>query len=566
MATYSSDRIRQGLPRTPGGPAWPDVAGAVLATPGEPAQAAPIEAAPAVAAPAAAAPVAAAPVAAETTAPVAAPAVGPAAALAEVPLRRGLPRTPGGEPWPPAGNAMVASAPAASAAGGSVAESPAAATEAAVPATATPATEVASVPAPSAAFDTVSEEVSLRQGLPRVAGGDPWPPAGTVTVQRAVASASAAPAVAEAAPVETVVAIEEVAAPDVAAPDVAAPDVAAPAAAAPAPAAAAAAVAPAAPAAKPTSPAAAPAAKAKREPITIGSRTLGQWVKLAVLWGGGAIFAAAIIVLAARGLTTLPGVPEFLERYPGEYHLPEFVDPGFPIWARWSHFLNFFLMILIIRSGLLVRKQQKPDAFFTPKKGGTKVSIYLWLHTSLDILWLANGVVFVVLLFVSGHWARIVPTSWEVFPNALSAMIQYLTLDWPVENGWVNYNSLQQIMYFTVVFIAAPLAAITGVRMSEWWPKNAEKLNKLYPAPVARAIHFPVMLFFVLFILIHVFLVFATGALRNLNHMFAGTDVINWVGFAWFAGGLLVTAAVTWAARPLVLAPIAGAFGRVSER
>lgn len=560
MATYSSDRIRQGLPRTPGGPAWPDVAGAVLATPGEPAQAAPIEAAPAVAAPAAAAPAAAettAPVAAETTvpagaaAPVAAPAVGPAAALAEVPLRRGLPRIPGGEPWPPAGNAMVASAPAASAAGGSVAESPAAETEAAVPATATPATEVASVPAPSAAFDTVSEEVSLRQGLPRVAGGDPWPPAGTVTVQRAVASAPAAPAVVEAAPVETVVANEEVAAP---------------AAAAPAPAAAAAAVAPAAPAAKPTSPAAAPAAKAKREPITIGSRTLGQWVKLAVLWGGGAIFAAAIIVLAARGLTTLPGVPEFLERYPGEYHLPEFVDPGFPIWARWSHFLNFFLMILIIRSGLLVRKQQKPDAFFTPKKGGTKVSIYLWLHTSLDILWLANGVVFVVLLFVSGHWARIVPTSWEVFPNALSAMIQYLTLDWPVENGWVNYNSLQQIMYFTVVFIAAPLAAITGVRMSEWWPKNAEKLNKIYPAPVARAIHFPVMLFFVLFILIHVFLVFATGALRNLNHMFAGTDVINWVGFAWFAGGLLVTAALTWAARPLVLAPIASAFGRVSER
>ena len=79
--------------------------------------------------------------------------------------------------------------------------------------------------------------------------------------------------------------------------------------------------------------------------------------------------------------------------------------------------------------------------------------------------------------------------------------LQYLTLEWPVEDGWVNYNSLQQLMYFTVVFVAAPLAAITGVRMSEWWPKDAEKLNRWYPAPVARAIHFPVMLFFVLFIL-----------------------------------------------------------------
>lgn len=542
------------------------------------------------AAAATAAPLVASAAEAVSDAPSAQPSQSPAAALAEVPLRRGLPRTPGGDPWPPAGSALVAAAAEnVAAAPAEVAASvPAAAaaplhTEAVAPAA--PAANVSSAAAVQSAASasataTVSEEVTLRQGLPRVSGGDPWPPAATVTVQRAVASPAAGAAEladAVAAPVQPVAStaaqapapaasvapvVTPAAASVAAAQAAATPAAAAPAEATPAPATPAAA----APSAK-TKPAASATAPVRtREPIVIGNRTLGQWTKLAVLWGGGAIVAAAIIVLAARGLTTLPGVPEFLKRYPGEYHLPEFTDPGFPAWARWSHFLNFFLMVLIIRSGLLVRRQQKPDAFFTPKKGGTKVSIYLWLHTSLDIIWLANGVVFVVLLFVSGHWARIVPTSWEVFPNAISAMIQYLTLEWPVENGWVNYNSLQQLMYFTVVFIAAPLAAITGVRMSEWWPKNAEKLNKLYPAPVARAIHFPVMLFFVLFILIHVFLVFATGALRNLNHMFAGTDVINWVGFAWFAGGLLLTVAVTWAARPLILAPIAGAFGRVSER
>ena len=31
MATFNADRIRKGLPRSPGGPAWPDVANAVLA-------------------------------------------------------------------------------------------------------------------------------------------------------------------------------------------------------------------------------------------------------------------------------------------------------------------------------------------------------------------------------------------------------------------------------------------------------------------------------------------------------------------------------------------------------
>jgi len=32
---------------------------------------------------------------------------------------------------------------------------------------------------------------------------------------------------------------------------------------------------------------------------------------------------------------------------------------------------------------------------------------------------------------------RIVPTSWETVPNALSALLQYLM----PENGWKNYNS-----------------------------------------------------------------------------------------------------------------------------
>ena len=560
MATFNADRIRKGLPRSPGGPAWPDVANAVLA-----------EVAPA---PAPAADVVAA-------APDAVPSAQSVAGV-EVPLRRGLPRVSGGDSWPPAGVANVAAAaptaaaarhaaPAADAAADAApaAEAVAAPTPAPAENPGATASQPAASPAaaPATAYSTETEEVTLRRGLPRTAGGDPWPPAATVNVERAVAPAVAVAALsADTAPAPAAPAVEAATAEATAGPAASAeksgpamtPVQAEQAAAGPIPDAASNAPQPASePAQAPVKP---------REPIMVGGIMLGKLIKRVVLWGGGAILAAAIIVLAARGVTTLPGVPEFLKRYPGEYHLPEFVDPGFPAWARWSHFLNFFLMVLIIRSGLLVRQQQKPDAFFTPKKGGKKISIYLWLHTSLDLLWLANGVVFVVMLFVSGHWARIVPTSWEVFPNAASAALQYLTLAWPIEDGWVNYNSLQQLMYFTVVFIAAPLAAITGVRMSEWWPKDAEKLNKAYPAPLARAIHFPVMLFFVLFILVHVFLVFTTGALKNLNHMFVGTPEPSWFGFWMFAFGLLVTAAVTWAARPLVLAPIAGVFGRVSER
>jgi thiosulfate reductase cytochrome b subunit len=233
------------------------------------------------------------------------------------------------------------------------------------------------------------------------------------------------------------------------------------------------------------------------------------------------LIVAAVVVLAARGLTTYRPVQDFLATYPGEYELPDTVAPGFPVWLNWSHFLNAFFILLIIRTGWQVRTQKRPTAFWTNRwsKNARKISLTLWLHQALDILWLINGIVFVVLIFATGHWLRIVPSSWEVFPNALSALIHYLTLEWPVENGWVNYNSLQQLMYFIVVFIAAPLAALTGVRMSGIWPKNAKRLSAIYPVEVARAIHFPVMLFFVGFIIVHVALVLATGALQRRGQL-----------------------------------------------
>ena len=125
---------------------------------------------------------------------------------------------------------------------------------------------------------------------------------------------------------------------------------------------------------------------------------------------------------------------------------------------------------------------------------------------------------------------------------------------------------LQQLAYFATVFIAAPLAAITGFRMSGLWPKRAEKLSKAYPVEWARALHFPIMLYFVAFIIAHVALVMLTGFLRNLNHMFAAQDAVTWTGFWVFVLSLVVIAIAWVAARPLVLAPIAKAFGKVSGR
>jgi len=199
-------------------------------------------------------------------------------------------------------------------------------------------------------------------------------------------------------------------------------------------------------------------------------------------------------------------------------------------------------------------------------KGAPKrISIDLWLHLSLDALWVLNGVVFIVLLFVTGQWLRIVPTSWDVFPNAVSTAIQYLSLNWPTENGWVSYNALQLLSYFVVVFIAAPLAILTGIRMSPAWSVRWKRASAVYPIELARALHYPTMLFFVLFVIVHVTLVLATGAIRNLNHMYAANDGDSWLGFWFFVGSIVLTAAAWVLARPLFLRPVAGLTGKLSR-
>ncbi|MBT2551746.1 cytochrome b/b6 domain-containing protein [Arthrobacter sp. ISL-5] len=280
-----------------------------------------------------------------------------------------------------------------------------------------------------------------------------------------------------------------------------------------------------------------------------------------------------VLVLAARWLRGMPPVQDFLSTYPGQSPLPAGAPVGLPAWLGWQHFLNSLLILLIIRSGWQVRTTAKPPAYWTRNNNGmirtqgrpAKISLDLWFHLILDALWVLNGIVFFVLLFATGQWMRLVPTSWDVFPNALSALLQYASLNWPLENGWTNYNSLQLLSYFTTVFIAAPLAILTGLRMSGAWPKKATGLNRVYPIEAARAVHLPVMVYFTAFIIVHVTLVLATGALRNLNHMYAATDDGGWTGLWVFAGSVALMVGAWCLARPLFLRPVAQLMGKVSR-
>jgi len=283
----------------------------------------------------------------------------------------------------------------------------------------------------------------------------------------------------------------------------------------------------------------------------------------AVVLGGVTLSVIAFVVRVQ------PAVREFLDRYPGVITPVSDAPVGIPVWLNVTHFLNVLFLVLIIRTALSIRSKMRPAAFVTPRRGlfgrpPRRIGINVWLHNTVDLLWMINGVVYIVLLFATGQWIRIVPTTWDVVPNALSAAIQYFTFTWPVENPWVAYNSLQTLSYFVVVFVLAPLAILTGVRLSSLWPVDAPRLNRVLPERPFRRLHNIVLFAFMAFIVVHVSLVLFTGAVQNLNVMYASRDDASLAGTIIFIASLAVLAGVWFALTDSVQKNLAKLTGTVT--
>ncbi len=326
----------------------------------------------------------------------------------------------------------------------------------------------------------------------------------------------------------------------------------------------------------------APARKGTCPEIRMGRR----WFN--VLWLMPIGFVLLILGVAVGvELRELPEVRDFIARFPGQSSAPVEYS-GFPLWLRIQHYANLFLMMFIIRSGIQILADHprlywdmnctpgsewfrfqhavpkdvvwlaKDDAVTIPGWLGIpgirhSIGLARWWHFACDLFWLINGVVFYVLLFTTDQWQRIVPTSWDVFPNALSTALQYLSLQLPIDDGWDRYNSLQQLAYFATVFIAAPLAVFTGLMQAPAIANRIGWLGRVFHRQVARSIHFLIMLWFVQFIMIHITMVFVTGVRRNLNHITVGNDSTGWEGTLIAAAGIGIVMVAWFMASPFTL-------------
>ena len=237
------------------------------------------------------------------------------------------------------------------------------------------------------------------------------------------------------------------------------------------------------------------------------------------------------------------------------------MEVDFPFWLRATHLINFVLMGILLRSGweilsslprLWWRGDSKPGTEwlrFTRRKLPREEGVYTSLmdersmspllalpgreniglgrhwHGLGVMLWVLNGLVYVVLLFATGLWRRLIPTSWDVFPEAWESAKIYAGFGVPSIEHFQPYDALQMLTYSAVIFLLAPLMILTGLAMSPairsrfpWYVKIFRNMQ------VARSLHFICHAFFILFIIGHVGLVFIVHPEYNLPHMMLGIE------------------------------------------
>jgi len=158
-------------------------------------------------------------------------------------------------------------------------------------------------------------------------------------------------------------------------------------------------------------------------------------------------------------------------------------------------------------------------------------------HFLCDGGWLLTGLAYYALLFATGEWHRLVPQSWSSLPGAWHSFLVYASFNLVKTPG--AYNPLQQLSYFGIVFIIAPITIATGLAMSPSITGRFPWYLKLFGGrQPARSIHFLCMLAFTGFIIMHVLMVILHGLGRELALIVLGQTANPQVNVALLIGCL----------------------------
>jgi thiosulfate reductase cytochrome b subunit len=176
-----------------------------------------------------------------------------------------------------------------------------------------------------------------------------------------------------------------------------------------------------------------------------------------------------------------------------------------PLYVRITHWINALAVLIMIGSGWQIYNASPLFPFAFPKSvtlGGWLAGGLLWHFAAMWLL-LGNGLVYVTLGFVTGHFRRkllpIRPV--DVARDFGAALTGRLNYDDPT-----RYNAVQKVLYLGILLTGAVIVA-SGFAM--WKPVQLRELAALFGGyEGARLVHFFAMGAIVLFLVMHVVMAF----------------------------------------------------------
>lgn len=148
-----------------------------------------------------------------------------------------------------------------------------------------------------------------------------------------------------------------------------------------------------------------------------------------------------------------------------------------------------------------------------------------YLHFQSAWVLVLTGLLYAGVGFFNGHFRRnLLPTLYEVSPQRLAiSLAQHLRFKRPgAEEAW-SYNVLQRLAYLVVIFGLSPMIIWTGLAMSPSFVSAfPAAVNILGGQQSARTLHFFLTGALVLFLLVHVFMVFLAGFRNRMRAMITG--------------------------------------------
>ena len=148
-----------------------------------------------------------------------------------------------------------------------------------------------------------------------------------------------------------------------------------------------------------------------------------------------------------------------------------------------------------------------------------------YLHFQSAWLAILTGLLYVGMGLLNGHFrSNLLPARDHLSPRELSAVIaQHLRLKPARADHAQSYNVLQRLTYLLLIFILFPLVVWTGLAMSPAIASAAPAVVSILGGQQsARTIHFFVSILLLLFLIVHVAMVFLSGFRNRMRAMITG--------------------------------------------